>query len=233
MSDGEFDAGVGETEDLLAVARFVEASYPGLPWALAGFSFGAFVQHRLRQELHATRLILVAPAVTMYEFDPVPPDTVVIYGDADELIPPAAIRLWADQQLAVKPSRRQALLPWQTEGTQAGLPGGLPVLIARGPPRYMVTLSGVRNDLDVRVSASAYWAQRCQQDHHAPIAARPDQADAGIELAGIRCRSAHARRVKVGVPQVDNLGQFSVRENLLPTAVISDAQGRRCACPNY
>jgi len=103
MSDGTFDAGVGETDDLLAVARFVEASYPGLPWALAGFSFGAFVQHRLRQELHATRLILVAPAVTMYEFDPVPEDTVVIYGDADELIPPAAIRLWAErQQLTTK-----------------------------------------------------------------------------------------------------------------------------------
>lgn len=98
MSDGEFDAGLGETDDLLAVARFVEASYPDRPWALAGFSFGAYVQHRLRQQLDATRLILVAPAVTMYEFDPVPADTVVIYGDADELIPPPAIRLWADQQ---------------------------------------------------------------------------------------------------------------------------------------
>ncbi len=98
MSDGVFDAGRGETDDLLTVARFVEASYPGLPWALAGFSFGAFVQHRLRQQLDARRLILVAPAVTMYEFDPVPPDTVVIFGDADELIPPAAIGLWAEQQ---------------------------------------------------------------------------------------------------------------------------------------
>ena len=56
------------------------------------------MQHRLRQQLPAQRLILVAPAVTMYEFDPVPPDTVVIYGDADELIPPTAIRLWAEQQ---------------------------------------------------------------------------------------------------------------------------------------
>jgi len=103
MSDGEFDAGIGEAEDLLAVARFVEMSYPDLPWALAGFSFGAFVQHRLRQELPAQRLTLVAPAVTLYEFDPVPPDTVVIYGDADELIPPATIRLWAEQQqLALK-----------------------------------------------------------------------------------------------------------------------------------
>ncbi|MDO9220210.1 MAG: alpha/beta hydrolase [Thiobacillus sp.] len=103
MSDGEYDAGVGETDDLLAVARFVESSYPNLPWALAGFSFGAFVQHRLRQQLDARRLILVAPAVTMYEFDPVPPDSVLIYGDADELIAPAAMQRWAEQQqLAVK-----------------------------------------------------------------------------------------------------------------------------------
>ncbi|HQT30402.1 MAG TPA: alpha/beta hydrolase [Thiobacillus sp.] len=98
MSDGIYDAGMGETEDLLAVARFVEASYPNLPWALAGFSFGAFVQHRLRQQLDARRLILVAPAVTMYAFDPVPPDSVLIYGDADELIPPAAMLHWAEQQ---------------------------------------------------------------------------------------------------------------------------------------
>ena len=103
MSDGSYDAGIGETDDLLAVARFVEASYPNLPWALAGFSFGAFVQHRLRQQLNARRLILVAPAVTMYEFDPVPADSVMIFGDADELIPPSAMQSWAEQQqLAVK-----------------------------------------------------------------------------------------------------------------------------------
>lgn len=98
MSDGAFDAGVGETEDLLAVVRFVEKSYPGLPWALVGFSFGAFVQQRLRQQLSAHRLILIAPAVTLYAFDPVPADTVVIFGDADELIPSAAISEWADAQ---------------------------------------------------------------------------------------------------------------------------------------
>jgi alpha/beta superfamily hydrolase len=98
MSDGRFDAGRGEAEDMLAVARFVEASYPGLPWVLAGFSFGAYVQHRLRQQLDARRLILVAPAVTLYEFDPVPPDTVVIYGDTDELIPPQVMQQWAERQ---------------------------------------------------------------------------------------------------------------------------------------
>lgn len=102
MSEGAFDAGVGETDDLLAVVRFVEENYPDLQWVLAGFSFGAYVQHRLRQRLSARRLILVAPAVTLYEFDPVPADTVVILGDADELIPPDDMLQWArTQQLFV------------------------------------------------------------------------------------------------------------------------------------
>jgi len=102
-SEGGFDAGVGETDDLLAIARFVEKSYPDLSWVLAGFSFGAYVQHRVRQQLDARRLILVAPAVTLYQFDSVPPDTVVILGDEDEVIPPAAIRNWAlAQHLALK-----------------------------------------------------------------------------------------------------------------------------------
>lgn len=103
MSEGVFDAGVGETEDLLAVMRFVEESYPDLPWVLAGFSFGAYVQQRLRQQVNARRLILVAPAVTLYEFNHVPTDTVVIIGDADELISPAAMRQWTQRQhLALK-----------------------------------------------------------------------------------------------------------------------------------
>jgi hypothetical protein len=51
----------------------------------------------------AQRLILIAPAVTMYTFDPVPADTVVIFGDADELIPSASMQQWADaQHLTVK-----------------------------------------------------------------------------------------------------------------------------------
>lgn len=103
MSDGVFDKGVGETDDMLAVVRFVEKRYPDLPWVLAGFSFGAYVQHRLRRQMPAQRLILIAPAVTMYTFDPVPADTVVIFGDADELIPPAAMQHWAESQdLTVK-----------------------------------------------------------------------------------------------------------------------------------
>lgn len=98
MSEGSFDKGVGETDDMLHVVQFVEKSYPDLPWVLAGFSFGAYVQHRLRQQMPAKRLILIAPAVTMVAFDAVPADTVMIFGDADELISPNAMQQWADSQ---------------------------------------------------------------------------------------------------------------------------------------
>lgn len=103
MSEGVFDKGVGETDDMLSVVHFVEKRYPDLPWILAGFSFGAYVQHRLRRRMPARRLVLIAPAVTMYAFDSVPTNTVVIFGDADELIPPAAMQQWADaQQLTIR-----------------------------------------------------------------------------------------------------------------------------------
>jgi alpha/beta superfamily hydrolase len=35
-----------------------------------GFSFGAYVQQRVARRLHAERLIMVGPAVSMYEFEP-------------------------------------------------------------------------------------------------------------------------------------------------------------------
>ena len=94
-SEGEFDHGVGETEDLLAVARAVEAHYGSLPWTLLGFSFGAYVQQRVAKRLHAQRLIMVGPAVSMYEFEPTQIPATIIHGDQDEVIPFAAARDYA------------------------------------------------------------------------------------------------------------------------------------------
>ncbi|HNA83445.1 MAG TPA: alpha/beta hydrolase, partial [Thiobacillaceae bacterium] len=94
-SEGEFDHGVGETEDLLAVARAVEAHYGRLPWTLLGFSFGAYVQQRVAQSMHAQRLIMVGPAVSMYEFEPTQIPATIIHGDQDEVIPFAAARDYA------------------------------------------------------------------------------------------------------------------------------------------
>src|SRR6185437_11137736 len=67
QSAGAFDEGVGETEDALAVladarARFGEA----LPIALAGFSFGSFVQTQVARRVQAERLVLVGAAVNRF-----------------------------------------------------------------------------------------------------------------------------------------------------------------------
>ncbi len=98
QSEGDYDHGRGEVEDMLAIAEFVSARYPSLPWVLAGFSFGAYVQSRVRQRLPARALVLVGPAVNLFDFGQVPPDTLVIHGEHDELVPLAALRAWAQPQ---------------------------------------------------------------------------------------------------------------------------------------
>ncbi len=95
-SAGSFDHGLGETEDLLAVARAVSAHYGDLPWTLLGFSFGAYVQHRVARRLAARQLIMVGPAVSMYPFDPADVPATVIHGEQDEVIPFPAAKAYAE-----------------------------------------------------------------------------------------------------------------------------------------
>ena len=95
-SAGEFDHGIGETDDLLALSRAITTHYGPLPWTLMGFSFGAYVQHRVAQELHAQRLIMVGPAVSMYSFEATHIPTTILHGTEDEVIPFAAAREYAD-----------------------------------------------------------------------------------------------------------------------------------------
>src|SRR5688572_16288687 len=49
-SAGIFDEGIGETEDLLAVAAWLRSRYGNPPFVLAGFSFGSFVQTRVAKK---------------------------------------------------------------------------------------------------------------------------------------------------------------------------------------
>lgn len=94
-SEGEFDHGEGESDDLVALAQSIGRHYPGLDWTLLGFSFGAYVQHRVAGRIPATRLIMVGPAVSMYAFDPPPVPAVILHGEFDELIPLDAVRAYA------------------------------------------------------------------------------------------------------------------------------------------
>jgi alpha/beta superfamily hydrolase len=101
-SAGHFDHGNGETDDLLAVARWAQARYGNLPLTLAGFSFGAFVQTRVAQQLEPAQLVLVGPAVNRFPAATVPANTLVIHGELDDVVPLAAVFDWArPQQLPI------------------------------------------------------------------------------------------------------------------------------------
>ena len=111
-SDGAWDEGRGEIDDALAV--IAAQRVPDLPLVLAGFSFGGYVATQAAARLAAApkadrrvddtgqesapRLVLVAPAAGRFTLAPVPADTVVIHGEADDVVPLAAVLDWARPQ---------------------------------------------------------------------------------------------------------------------------------------
>lgn len=103
QSAGEFDEGIGETEDALAVLRHVHARFgETLPTALAGFSFGSFVQTRVALHVRAEGLVLVGAAVNRFPVQNVPPETIVVHGEEDDVVPLADVFAWArPQQLPI------------------------------------------------------------------------------------------------------------------------------------
>lgn len=100
-SSGIHDEGRGETGDMLAlVARLVE---PGVPLALAGFSFGAFVAaaalNALWSERPAHKAVLVGLATSRFSVPLVPMEaqgrTLVVHGEADDTVPLQSVLDWA------------------------------------------------------------------------------------------------------------------------------------------
>jgi len=97
-SEGAFDEGVGETADALAALAHARSRFGELPIALAGFSFGSYVQTRVAASVVAERLVLVGPAVQRFAMASVPPDTIVVHGEEDDVVPLAAVLAWARPQ---------------------------------------------------------------------------------------------------------------------------------------
>ena len=97
-SGGTFDHGRGEAEDLIAVTEHLRRQYGRLPVALAGFSFGAFVQTRAARHIQPQHMVLVGPAVNRFQAESVPADTLVIHGEHDDVVPLAAVLDWARPQ---------------------------------------------------------------------------------------------------------------------------------------
>ncbi|OHC91209.1 MAG: alpha/beta hydrolase [Sideroxydans sp. RIFOXYD2_FULL_59_7] len=97
-SDGEFSGGEGETEDLVAVVRYAQEQFGELPLVLSGFSFGGYVEARAAQRLQPQHLILAAPAVGRFAMPAVSPDTLVVHGEHDDVVPLADALEWARPQ---------------------------------------------------------------------------------------------------------------------------------------
>jgi len=100
-SQGTFDDGNGETDDARAALHYAQQRFgrpDPLPVVLAGFSFGTFVQIRLAGEIAAERLVLVAPAVQRFGATAVAPDTIVVHGEEDDVVPLADVLAWARPQ---------------------------------------------------------------------------------------------------------------------------------------
>jgi len=101
-SEGEFDDGIGETDDALAALAGAKLEFGALPVALAGFSFGSYVQTRVAHVITAERMVLIGPAVKRFATEIVPPDTIVIHGEEDDIVALADVLAWArPQQLPI------------------------------------------------------------------------------------------------------------------------------------
>jgi len=106
-SQGEYDKGLGELQDFLAVvAQCAPLHAPPGALALAGFSFGAFVASQAAQQLASERsiakLVLVGTAVSRFAVAPIAadlhPHTLVIHGEQDDTVPLADVMDWARPQ---------------------------------------------------------------------------------------------------------------------------------------
>jgi len=89
-SGGEYDEGRGEIQDALAAIEWMRERYAGLPFWLAGFSFGGAIAIRAAAQTQVDGLVTVALAAHRFA-DGLPkwPDApwLIVQGDADELIP--------------------------------------------------------------------------------------------------------------------------------------------------
>jgi len=102
-SEGTWDEGRGEVDDALAViAAFRPESAGPAPLLLAGFSFGGYVAAEAASRLPAggkpERLVLVGLSSQKQQVPNVPADTVVIHGEADDVVPLSATLDWARPQ---------------------------------------------------------------------------------------------------------------------------------------
>jgi uncharacterized protein len=98
-SAGEYDNGIGESEDLAAAVAWVRAMRPDDVLWLAGFSFGSYVTLRNAVRFKADALISIAPPIGRWSHEVLALPTcpwLVVMGEEDEIVEPKAVFDWID-----------------------------------------------------------------------------------------------------------------------------------------
>lgn len=96
-SEGTYDKGRGEGEDLAAVVSWVRRMRPDDALWLAGFSFGSYVTIANAVRLRAAALVSIAPPAGRWPFETAALPTcpwLVVQGEADEVVEPQAVFDW-------------------------------------------------------------------------------------------------------------------------------------------
>ena len=97
-SDGIYDGGVGEQEDLVNVVSWMQERYPNKKLILGGFSFGAFVSIMAAKQLNPEMLISIAPPVGRFDFSMMGSPLCrwsIIQGEEDELVKCNDVEHWS------------------------------------------------------------------------------------------------------------------------------------------
>ena len=105
-TEGVYDEGRGELQDLLAIVAHGLEGNAAQPVALAGFSFGAFVTSHavaaLGLENPPQQVVLVGVAASRFTVVPIAPElharTLVLHGEQDDTVPLTAVMDWARPQ---------------------------------------------------------------------------------------------------------------------------------------
>lgn len=100
-SEGAFDQGNGELDDLLAVIDWVQHQGVKNEIWLAGFSFGSYVAAKAATQIPINKLVTVAPAVQHFPMQALPPITcpwVLVQGELDDVVPPKEVLAWAESR---------------------------------------------------------------------------------------------------------------------------------------
>lgn len=103
QSFGVYDAGVGESLDMLVLAEQCQQAFPEASLVFGGFSFGSYVAYRAAAHCPHALLLSIAPPVHHYdytEFLPAPKPWVIVQGDSDEVVPVLEVRTFVSQSVS-------------------------------------------------------------------------------------------------------------------------------------